>query len=427
MAEFVYRAKDQRGNIRFGKIKAGSKSQARSALVRMRLKPISITAEKIDSSKVPLNDGSTPILGNFIYKDRNGNIQISLGSTEKPTDKDLIIFTKQFSTMITSGVPLMQALGILSKQQRVRSFGQSLEAIRLAVENGSTLSNALEAFPKLFDTLYVAMVRAGEASGKLDTILMKLVVYIEKAAKIRSQVKSAMIYPMLVVVVAITVVSALLIFVVPTFAKQYSDNDKKLPELTQIVVDLSDFMVNYWYVPIGSIFIFYFLIRLYINTDPGRIWWDKTLLILPGFGQLIRKIAVGRFCSTMATMLTSGVNLLEALSICAASAGNKTIEAFVLRVRSGIEQGAKISEPLAEGGLFPPMVVSMVAVGETTGALDQMLVKVSEFYEDEVDLAVKTLLSMIEPVMIVCIGGIVGVIVIAMYLPVFDLGALVGG
>lgn len=426
MAEFIYKAKDPRGKVKAGKIQAGSKAQARTALARMRLKPLSIKVGKLDASKALLDDGTTPIIGDFVFKDRDGKIQISLGAAEQPTDKDLIIFTKQFSTMISSGVPLMQALGILAQQQRVRSFGKTLETIRVAVENGSTLSEALEGFPKLFDTLYVAMVRAGEASGKLDAILLKLVSYIEKAAKIRSQVKSAMMYPMIVVVVAIVVVSALLIFVVPTFAKQYADSDKELPGLTAFVIDVSNWLADYWYVAFGGLFAAVFAFRAYIKTEPGRAWWDGVTLKLPGFGQLLKKIAVGRFCSTMATMLTSGVNLLEALSICAASSGNKTIETFVLNVRGRIEQGAKISEPLADGGLFPPMVVSMVAVGETTGALDEMLVKVSEFYEEEVDLAVKTLLSLIEPIMIVTIGGIVGIIVIAMYLPVFDMGNLVG-
>ena len=427
MAEFKYKAKDSRGSIKAGSIKAADKAQARSVLVRMRLKPISIVAARLDASKTQVADGTTPIIGNFIYKDKDGRIQVGIGGGEKATDKDLIIFTKQFATMIASGVPLIQALGILAKQQRVRSFGQILETIRNEVENGATLSNALEAFPKLFDTLYVAMVRAGEASGKLDTILIKLVSYIEKASKIRSQIKSAMMYPMIVVFVAIAVISALLVFVVPTFAKQYADNDKELPGLTQAVVNVSNFMVESWYIAFAALMVVYFGFKFYIKTDKGRIWWDKTLLVLPGFGQLMKKIAVGRFCSTMSTMLTSGVNLLEALTICAASAGNKIIEKFVLGVRSGIEQGAKISDPLSEGGLFPPMVVSMVAVGETTGALDEMLLKVSEFYEDEVDLAVKTLLSMIEPIMIVVIGGAVGIIVIAMYLPVFDMGNLVTG
>jgi type IV pilus assembly protein PilC len=270
------------------------------------------------------------------------------------------------------------------------------------------------------------MVRAGEASGNLDGILLKLTVYIEKSAKIKSQVKAAMFYPAMVVFVAIAVITALLLFVVPTFAKQYEDSKKELPGLTAAVVGVSNYVADQWYVIFGVAFAVVFAFRQWVRTEKGRGWFDMILLKAPGFGQLFRKLAVGRFCNTMSTMLTSGVNLLEALTICAAASGNQVIERFVLGVRGRIEQGAKFSEPLADGGLFPPMVISMVAVGEATGALDDMLVKVSEFYEDEVDLAVKTLLSMIEPIMIVTIGGIVGVIVIAMYLPVFDMGNLVG-
>jgi type IV pilus assembly protein PilC len=422
MAEFAYKAKDARGKMKTGKVSAASKSQARSQLVKMRLKPVMIKATKLDA---PTDRGEAKGLAKYLYKDEKGRWQLSLGEA-KPSAKDLIVFTKQFATMLTSGVPLIQALGILAEQQRVRSFGRIVERVRFAVENGATLSDALEAYPDIFDTLYVSMVRAGEASGNLDTILMKLVVYIEKAAKIKAQVKSAMMYPSIVVIVAIVVVSGLLLFVVPTFAEQYKDQGKELPELTNFVIGTSDFLATNWYIIFGAMFVAFVGVKMYIKTEPGRAWFDKWILMAPGIGELLRKIAVGRFCNTMATMLTSGVNLLEALTICAASSGNKTIENFVINVRSRVEQGSKFSDPLGDGDLFPRMVVSMVAVGETTGALDDMLSKVSEFYEDEVDLAVKGLLSMIEPIMIVGIGGIVGFIVIAMYLPVFDMGNLVG-
>lgn len=420
MAVFKYKARDPRGKVKAGKITATSKETARTQLAKMRLKPITIKATKLDGP-----DDDDGLLSKFFYKNEQGKLVVQLGDPP-PNTKDLIIFTKQFATMIQSGVPLIQSLGILAKQQRVRSFAKVLEKIRFSVENGSTLSDSVEAFPKIFDPLYVSMVRAGEASGNLDNILMKLVTYIEKAAKIKGQVKAAMFYPAVVVVVAIGVVSALLLFVVPTFAKQYEDSGKELPELTQIVVDASNILANQWYVIFGAMAVLFFGLRAWLKTDQGRAVFDKNILKAPGFGNLFRKIAVGRFCSTMSTMLTSGVNLLEALTICAASSGNKTIEAFVLNVRSKIEQGSRFSDPLGEGSLFPAMVVSMVAVGEATGALDEMLVKVSEFYEDEVDLAVKALLSMIEPVMIVVIGGIVGFIVIAMYLPVFDMGSVAG-
>jgi len=419
MAEFKYKAKDPAGRIKTGSISAPTKAAAKGQLQRMRLRPLTLQATKLDDPK------DKKSAGGLFSRDEQGRLKLAIGEA-KPTTKDLIVFTKQFATMMASGVPLIQALGILAGQQRVRGFGRDLEKVRYAVENGATLSDALEAFPKLFDTLYIALVRAGESSGNLDQIMMKLVTYIEKAAKIKSQVKSAMMYPMIVVVVAAVVVGGLLTFVVPTFAKQYTDQGKPLPELTQIVVDLSNFLVESWYLVLGGIVGGVVGLKAWIGTEAGRKKFDQLILKAPGLGQLLIKVAVGRFCSTMSTMLMSGVNMLEALNICAAASGNKTIEAFVLRVRERIEQGSKFSEPLGEGALFPPMVVSMVAVGETTGALDEMLVKVSEFYEDEVDLAVKTLLSMIEPVMIVVIGGIVGFIVIAMYLPVFDMGNLTG-
>ena len=421
MAEFKYKAKDPRGRIKTGKIRAANAAQAKAQLVKMRLKPIIITAYKLDGS----GSSNDTFFSKFLAKDNNGKTQLQIGAGN-PTSKDLIIFTKQFATMIGSGVPLIQSLGILATQQQVVGFGRTIEKIRFSVENGSTLSQSLEAYPKIFDNLYVAMVRAGEASGNLDEILLKLTTYIEKSAKIKAQVKSAMFYPVMIVTVAITVISVLLIFVVPTFTKQYQDAGKELPWLTQQVVDLSQFLSSQWHILLGAMFIAVALFKRYINTSVGRAKFDAALLVAPGFGNLFRKLAVGRFCSTLSTMLTSGVNLLEALTICAASAGNRSIESFVLGVRSAIEQGKKLSEPLSAGGLFPKMVTSMVQIGEETGALDEMLLKVSAFYEEEVDLAVKTMLSMIEPVMIAVIGGIVGVIVIAMYLPVFDAASLVG-
>jgi len=421
VAEFKYKAKDLRGRVKVGKIQAATAVQAKAQLTKMRMRPITVTAVKLDGPE----DESQDFFSKLFFRDDKGKLQIQLGSGA-PSDKELIVFTKQFSTMISSGVPLIQSIGVLASQQPSVMFGRALGKIRYAVENGATLSESLEAFPSIFDNLYVAMVRAGEASGNLDEILLKLTTYIEKAAKIRAQVKSAMFYPIMIVTVAITVISVLLVFVVPTFAKQYEDAGKELPWLTQQIVDLSDFLVAdgvYLLIGLGtSIFLF----RRYIKTENGRKWLDNKLLNAPGFGVLFRKLAVGRFCNTMSTMLTSGVNLLEALNICAASSGNKVIEKFVVSARTGVEQGRKLSEPLADGGLFPKMVISMIQIGEQTGALDDMLLKVSAFYEEEVDLAVKTLLSMIEPVMIAVIGGIVGVIVIAMYLPVFDAASLVG-
>lgn len=421
MTQFQYKAKDPRGRVKSGSISANSRAQAKAVLSKMRFRIISIQAV----ASVGSGEDEGGILGKILARDAKGRLVLALGN-QKPSAKDLIVFTKQFATMIGSGVPLIQAIGVLAQQQRVPAFGKVLSKIAFAVENGATLSESLRAFPDIFENLYVAMVRAGEASGNLDTIMLKLCTYIEKANKIKSQVKSAMFYPMMVVVVAITVISVLMIFVVPTFANQYKDAGRELPGLTQFVVDCSEFMVQRWYVIFGTMFAMVMLFRAWVKTPSGRRRFDQFLLKAPGFGVLFTKIAVGRFCNTMSTMLMSGVNILEALTICAASSGNVVIEAFVLWMRGRIEQGAKFSEPLAEGEIFPSMVVSMVAVGEATGKLDEMLEKISEFYEEEVDLAVKSLLSMIEPFMIVVIGSIVGVIVIAMYLPVFDMAKTVG-
>ncbi len=420
MPEYKYKVRDASGKYKTGTMSASSKAMVKDRLVRMRLMPILIQAVELDNS---------PIKGpfaKFLKRDKNGDLAISFG-TKNPTTKDLVVFTKQFATMLTSGVSLVQALGILAGQQRIKDFGEVLEKVRGAVENGATLSEALEAYPKIFDNLYVAMIRAGEASGNLDTIMMKLVTYIEKAAKIKSQVKSAMMYPLIVLVVAVGVVSLLLVFVVPAFAKTFTDGGKKLPDLTQFVIDMSDWLsANIGYILL-IVIVGVMILNAWKATPAGRVRWDGWMIKSPGIGNLLKKIAVGRFCSTMSTMLVSGVNLLDALTICGQSSGNKTIEAFINGVRASVEQGTKLSDPLGKGGLFPQMVVSMVSVGEATGAMDDMLFKISEFYEDEVDLAIKTLLGMIEPIMIVGIGGVVGFIVIAMYLPIFDMANAAGG
>ncbi len=422
MAQFKYKAKNAMGRVVTGTVSANSKESVKDILAKQRLKPMQIIATKLDEP----DHEKKSFLSRFLYKDKKGNWNVRLGEG-KATDKDLIIFTKQFATMISSGVSVTMSLGSLAIQQRVQGFADIIEKVRYAVENGAKLSDAIEAFPDTFDNLYTSMVRAGEKSGSLDNILFKLTTYIEKSAKIKGQVKSAMFYPVMVVTVAVVVISLLLLFVVPTFAQQYTDAGKELPELTAFVIGISNFMSSEWHIIFGTLGGVIFLLKRYIKTEQGRVWFDALLLKAPGFGELFKKIAVGRFCSTMSTMLSSGVNILDALNICASSSGNKIIEGFVLKVRDRIEQGAFMSDSLADGDLFPQMVISMVTVGEKTGALDQMLGKVSEFYEDEVDVAVKTLLSMIEPFMIVVIGSIVGFIVIAMYLPVFDMGSLVGG
>ena len=426
VADFAYKAKD--GKLSEGVISGPSDSVVRSRLTRQGLKVVSISKKKTAKagSAGGSDDGVTAFGPIKFVQDGKGGSQVIIGSGA-PSIRDLVIFTKQFATMLSSGVPLIQTINVLGSQQKNMVFGAVLRRVQSDVENGKTLSEAMRVHKSSFDSLYIAMVRAGETSGSLDQILLRLTTYIEKAAKIKSQVKSAMVYPAIVVVAATSVISVLLAFVVPTFAKQFRDSGRDLPALTQIVVDFSDFFrLNYAYL-LSGIAILFFAINTYRKTEMGNSQFDRIVLYIPVLGDLIRKVAVGRFCSTLSTMLKAGVNLLEALSICAASAGNKRIEEFILYVRAEIEQGVKFSTPLAKDGLFPAMVVSMVEVGEATGALDDMLFKVAEFYEEEVDVAVKTLLSMIEPIMIVTIGSVVGFIVIAMYLPVFDMAGTVGG
>lgn len=416
MANFSYRARSKDGTVRTGKVSAKNKYEAKAFLKKRGLRSLTVSAEHAST----ILEGETPIIGEWLVRDEKGKYVLVIGKQE-PTTRDIIIFTKQLATMVGSGVPLIQSLGILQKQQGSRGFRRALIDIKTSVENGATFSSSLAAYPTIFDALYVAMVEAGEVSGNLDTILKKLVTYIEKAAKIKSQVKSAMAYPIVVVVIAIVVVSGLLIFVVPVFAKQFSDTGRTLPGLTQMVIDFSNFFLANWYFILGGFIGSIYGFNYWKKTVSGRQIFDKYILQAPIIGDVLKKIAVGRFCSTMSSMLGSGVNLLQALTICASSAGNKTIELFVLNVKSSLEKGLNFSTPLAEGDLFPVLVISMVEVGESTGSLDEMLTKVSELYEEEVDTAVKTMLSMIEPIMIVVIGGIVAFVVLAMYLPVFEM------
>lgn len=421
MPKYAYRAKNRSGQIKSGELSAASKAVASVLLSNKGLRPLKITAMEGDAAEGVGRRG----LGRYIYRDKNGGVQIRL-SQQLPTTRELALFTKQFSLMIENGIPMLQALQMLKDQQRKLDFAETIEKVSLAIEQGSTLTDALEPYPQIFDSLYVAMARAGEASGRLDVILRQLVSYIEKAAKLKAQLKSAMAYPVIIVVVAVGVVALLLAFVVPNFAKQFSESGQEIPGLTQIVIDMSNMLTNHWMEIIGTLIASVFGLRYWLTTDSGKTIFDKYILKAPLLGDVMTKIAVGRFCSTMSTMMSSGVAILEALSICASSSGNKTIEKFVLGVRESISKGSTFSEPLGQSELFPRMVVSMVAVGESTGTLDETLKKVTDIYEEEVDNSIAAMMSMIEPLMIVVIGGIVGFIVIAMYLPIFGMAGTIG-
>jgi type IV pilus assembly protein PilC len=342
--------------------------------------------------------------------------------------KTLAVFTRQFSVMIGAGLPLVQCLEILGTQEEDKNFSEVILSTRADVESGASLADAMKRHPKAFDALFTNMIAAGEAGGILDTILKRLATYIEKAVKLKSQVKSAMVYPIAVLVIAGVVVTAILWKVIPTFATLFAGLGAELPLPTRIVIAASNFLVRFMpFIAVGFVGIG-FAFRSYYATPKGHRVIDGLLLKMPVLGLLLRKIAVARFCRTLSTLLASGVSILEALDITARTAGNSIVEEAILTTRKSIEGGDTIAAPLRQTAVFPPMVVQMIGVGEATGALDTMLAKIADFYEEEVDVAVAGLLTLLEPVMIALLGGIVGGIVIAMYMPIFGLiSQLTGG
>jgi len=335
--------------------------------------------------------------------------------------KNLAIFTRQFSVMIDAGLPLVQCLDILGTQEEDKNFSAVILATRTDVESGASLADAMKKHPKVFDPLFTNMIVAGEAGGILDNILNRLATYIEKAVKLKGQVKSAMIYPIAVITIAAVVVGVILWKVIPTFASLFAGLGADLPLPTRVVIAMSNGLVRFGPFVIAGIVAAIFGFRSYYNTTGGRKTVDATMLKMPIFGLLLRKIAVARFCRTLSTLLASGVSILEALDITARTSGNAVVEEAILITRKSIERGETIAQPLRETAVFPPMVVQMIGVGEATGALDTMLGKIADFYEEEVDVAVAGLLTLLEPVMIALLGGIVGGIVIAMYMPIFSL------
>ncbi|MFL6436761.1 MAG: type II secretion system F family protein [Terriglobales bacterium] len=358
-------------------------------------------------------------IANIVIKEKGKEFTLPTFGSGKVAVKEIAIFFRQFSVMIDAGLPLVQCLEILAANQENPAFQKSLTGVRVTVEGGSTLANAMRQYPKVFDDLTTNMVEAGETGGILDLILQRLAAYVEKAVKLKAAVKSALIYPVSVISIAVLVVGALLKFVVPIFEKLFAGLGVDLPLPTRLVIGLSQFVQNFWWVAVIALVALVFGVKQIRKDKKGRYLTDSLLLKLPIIGALLRKIAVARFTRTLGTLITSGVPILEGLSITARTSGNAVLEEALLRVRKAIEEGRTIVDPLKECGVFPNMVTQMIGVGEATGAMDNMLQKIADFYEDEVDAATKDLLTLLEPLMIAFLGVAVGGIVISLYMPLF--------
>jgi type IV pilus assembly protein PilC len=401
MAVYQWVGKTRNNEIKKGELEAASEDAVKAHMARQRITPTKI-------KKKP--------------KDLFENVSFL---QPKVKQADIILFARQFSTMIDAGLPIIQCLDILCTQQANPTFQKMLKNIKESVEGGATLAEALKKFPKQFDDLFVNMIAAGEAGGILDAILRRLAAYMEKAARLKAQVKGAMTYPIVTLLIAIVVLAVILVFVIPVFEEMFADFGGELPVPTQIVVAMSEMVKSKILYIIVGIVIFIIAFKKYYATEKGRDLADALLLKLPVFGELLRKVAVAKFSRTMGTMLASGVAILEALDIVAKTAGNRSVEKAIYSVRSGIAEGRTMADPLEESGVFPPMVCQMIGVGESTGALDAMLEKIADFYDEEVDQAVDNLTALIEPFMLVFLGVTIGGLVVAMYLPIFKMAGAI--
>lgn len=402
MPVFLWEATTKKGQEKKGELEATDQAAVRNILRKQGFKSITVKAKPKDIMEY------LPFL------------------KEKVKEKDVVVFCRIFSTMINAGLPLIQCLEILGDQQENKTFKKIIQGIKDDIEGGSTLCDALKKYPEIFDQLFVNLVAAGESGGILDVILNRLSAYMEKAAKLKSKVKGAMTYPASVLVISIGVVALLLLKVIPVFQKMFEGMGGELPGPTQFLVNASQFMQNYWWVMAGIAVGIFMAFKAFKKTERGTYIIDDLVLKSPVFGPLLKKVAVAKFTRTMSTMMSSGVPILEGLSIVSKTAGNVIIENALLKVRQSISEGKTIAEPLLETGIFPNMVVQMIAVGEATGALDAMLSKIADFYDDEVDAAVEAMTAMLEPFMMVFLGGVVGGMIVAMYLPIFKMASVVG-
>jgi type IV pilus assembly protein PilC len=393
MTAFTYTARALNGDLRTATIEAPNRDEVVAQLRRQRLNVVKIDEAAVAKRKKP------------------GKISM----------RDIVIFTRQFSTMINAGLPLVQALDILAKQSENQALKDVTRAVVYDVESGHTVADALRKHPNAFSDLYVNMVAAGEAGGILDTILMRLATFMEKNDALVRKVKGAMIYPAVITSVAAIAIIVLLLFVIPVFEKMFASVGMALPLPTRVVIAMSKFLTGYWWAVLASITGFVISIKKYYKTNDGKLAIDKLALKMPVLGDVLRKSAVSRFTRTLGTLIASGVSILDGLEITAKTAGNRVISDAIMESRTSIAGGETIAAPLQKSAVFPAMVISMIAVGEQTGGLDEMLSKIADFYDEEVDAAVSNLLSLMEPVMIVFLGIVVGGMVVAMYLPIFDM------
>jgi type IV pilus assembly protein PilC len=403
MPVFVWDAQTRKGEIKKGEMESANDASLRALLRRQGFKSINIKTKPKDLAEY------LPFL------------------KQRVKEKDVVVFSRIFATMINAGLPLIQCLELLAQQEQNKTFKKIISAVKEDIEGGSTLSDALKKYPNVYDDLFVNLVAAGESGGILDVILQRLSSYMEKAMKLKSKVKGAMTYPASVLVISVGVVALLLLKVIPVFQKMFEGMGGELPGPTQFLVDLSAYAQKYFFVAIVVVVVAFVAFKRFYKTERGTLIIDDLILRSPVFGPLLKKVAVAKFTRTMATMMSSGVPILEGLTIVSKTSGNKIIENALMKVRKSISEGKTIAEPLLETGIFPPMVVQMIAVGEATGALDTMLAKIADFYDDEVDAAVDAMTALLEPFMMVFLGGVVGGMIIAMYLPIFKMASVVGG
>ena len=402
MPVFLWMGTTKKDEIKKGEIEAADELAARTLLRRQGFK-------SIDVRKKP--------------KDLMEYLPFLAGGVK---EKDVVVFCRIFSTMINAGLPLIQCLDLLAQQEKNKAFATIIRSVKENIEGGTSLTDALKKYPKVFDELFVNLIAAGEAGGILDVVLGRLSNYLEKAMKLKRKVKSAMTYPIAVLVISVAVVALLLIKVIPVFQKMFEGMGGELPGPTAMIVAMSEFAQTYWWAIFAVIVVLVIAFNRFYKTEKGRWMMDSAMLNAPVFGPVFKKVAVAKFSRTMATMMSSGVPILEGLNIVSKTSGNVVVENALMKTRQSISEGQSIAEPLAETGIFPSMVVQMIAVGEATGALDSMLNKIADFYDDEVDTAVDAMTSLLEPAMMVFLGGIVGGMIIAMYLPIFKMASVVG-